>query len=323
MQIMAARRSRRAHGVTSIAIQSPSARLRRSVRPCSANALADLLGLRRQEPGADQPLRALARARGDLAQERRRQVGDHGRRLRRRLLAQVDAAQLELDPVGLGVARGGLDRRRLVVAGDDRAPSPASPRRSRARPSRCPGRPGRRRRRPRRRARAAAPGTSGSSGGRRCRMRGRGRPRRRSAPGRRLDPRGPHPEAPADHQRLVEVLPAIRPVVGDLGRADLDQPLAGDRLAGPAAPAARRRRRRSRTRRSRLARAPPRRRPGRARRARRAPARPARAGSERRAGSTAAPRSGAAPPSPASGASRVRRAQGLRPAARRARAARR
>ena len=40
-------------------------------------------------------------------------------------------------------------------------------------------------------------------------------------------PRGPHPEPLADEQRLVEVLPAVGPVVGDLGRADLDQPVPG------------------------------------------------------------------------------------------------
>ena len=38
-----------------------------------------------------------------------------------------------------------------------------------------------------------------------------------------------HPPA-ADDDRLVEVAPAVRPVVGDLGRLDLDEPVAGGRL---------------------------------------------------------------------------------------------
>ena len=42
----------------------------------------------------------------------------------------------------------------------------------------------------------------------------------------RLLPGGPQPEALADQQRLVEVAPAVGPVVGDLGRGDLDQALA-------------------------------------------------------------------------------------------------
>ena len=42
----------------------------------------------------------------------------------------------------------------------------------------------------------------------------------------RLLPGGAQPEPLADQQRLVEVLPAVGPVVGDLGRADLDQALA-------------------------------------------------------------------------------------------------
>ena len=46
----------------------------------------------------------------------------------------------------------------------------------------------------------------------------------------RLLPGGPQPEALADQHRLVEVLPAVGPVVGDLGRDDLDQPVARRRL---------------------------------------------------------------------------------------------
>ena len=39
----------------------------------------------------------------------------------------------------------------------------------------------------------------------------------------RLLPGGPQPEPLADQQRLVEVLPAVGPVVGHLGRDQLDQ----------------------------------------------------------------------------------------------------
>ena len=42
----------------------------------------------------------------------------------------------------------------------------------------------------------------------------------------RLLPGGAQPEALADQERLVEVLPAIGPVVGDLGRDHLDQAVA-------------------------------------------------------------------------------------------------
>ena len=48
-----------------------------------------------------------------------------------------------------------------------------------------------------------------------------------------LLPRGPQPEPSADQQRLVEVLPAVRPVVGHLGGDDLDQAVAGCGLELP------------------------------------------------------------------------------------------
>ena len=96
-----------------------------------------------------------------------------------------------------------------------------------------------------------------------------------------------HDPAAGDRDRLVEVAPAVGPVVGDLGRADLDQAVAGGRLelgqlrqlAGRAVdrvldPA--------------VALPPPRPRPAPARAARRARARRARAGSGPRAGSTRA-----------------------------------
>ena len=89
-------------------------------------------------------------------------------------------------------------------------------------------------------------------------------------------PGGAQPEPAGDQQRLVEVPPAVGPVVGDLGRADLDPPSADRRVERRRAPAAPPRRRRSRTRRSR-ARAPPRPRSAPAPSARRGRARPARA----------------------------------------------
>ncbi len=46
----------------------------------------------------------------------------------------------------------------------------------------------------------------------------------------RVLPGGAQPEPLADQQRLVEVLPAVCPVVGDLGRHHLDQPVAGGDL---------------------------------------------------------------------------------------------
>ena len=66
----------------------------------------------------------------------------------------------------------------------------------------------------------------------------------------RLLPGGAQPEAVADQERFVEVLPAVGPVVGNLGR---DRPRPGRRRPPPRsrpARAARPRRRRSRTRRS-------------------------------------------------------------------------
>ena len=89
-------------------------------------------------------------------------------------------------------------------------------------------------------------------------------------------PGGAQPEALADQERLVEVAPAVGPVVGDLGRADLDPARARPPRRARPARAARPRRRRSRTRRS-PGRAPPRPRSAPARSARRAPARRARA----------------------------------------------
>src|SRR5947208_9613915 len=46
----------------------------------------------------------------------------------------------------------------------------------------------------------------------------------------RLLPRRPHPDPTPDQQRLVEILPAIRPILRHLRRRDLDQPVAGDGL---------------------------------------------------------------------------------------------
>ena len=64
--------------------------------------------------GARSRRRAISRRIGAV------RLATDGRRLRRRLEAQVRATQLELDPVGTGVCAGRLERRRLVVAGDDR-----------------------------------------------------------------------------------------------------------------------------------------------------------------------------------------------------------
>ena len=65
-------------------------------------------------------------------------------------------------------------------------------------------------------------------------------------------PGRPHDDPPAgDRDRLVEVAPAVGPVVGDLGRADLDQAVAGRGLEVGQRRAARRAARRSRTRPSR------------------------------------------------------------------------
>ena len=49
-------------------------------------------------------------------------------------------------------------------------------------------------------------------------------------PGARLPPGGAQPEPVADEQRLVEVLPAVGPVVGDLGGRHRNQGVAGRRL---------------------------------------------------------------------------------------------
>ena len=128
-----------------------------------------------------------------------------------------------------------------------------------------------------------------SSRGRRCRTPVPGRPGcppRPPNPASSL-PGGPDDDPPAgDRDRPVEVAPAVGPVVGDLGRADLDQAVtrrrlevrqardlargAVDRVLDPVAAAS-----------------PPRPRRAPARAARRAPARRARGGSGPRAGSPA------------------------------------
>ena len=171
-----------------------------------------------------------------------------------------------------------------MVVAPDRAPARAWRRRSRARPSRCPvGQRAARLARglqleqqleaePRRRVGAGAEGLAGIDDD------------VDRALARRL-PGGAQPEPAADQQRLVEVAPAVGPVVGDLGGADLDPAARRPRRRARPAPAAPPRRRRSRTRRSR-GRAPPRPRSAPARSARPGPAPPARARSGPRGGST-------------------------------------
>ena len=118
-------------------------------------------------------------------------------------------------------------------------------------------------------------------------------------------PRRPHaqpPEAPAHVDRPVERLPALRPVVGDLARGDVDERVAGGGAQvgqrGQLARARRRARTRPRPRRARA----PRARRARARAAPRAPPRRRRARRGSRAGSRRAPGSTRAPTRPARGA---------------------
>ena len=186
--------------------------------------------LAREQARADQTPRRLGVSRAATAsQQRRGQVGDHASAPRGGACSRrLTPLELELDAVGGGVLGGGLDRGGLAVEADHRVPSRASRPRSPARPSRCRDRPA---------GPSASPASASSSSSSRQRLRGRvgagaerlaGIDRRRptSAARRRraVLPGRPHDEpAAADRDRLVEVAPAVGPVVGDLGRADLDQ----------------------------------------------------------------------------------------------------
>ena len=116
--------------------------------------------------------------------------------------------------------------------GRSRAPGPsrAWPRRSRGRRSRCRGRSA---------GRCASPASASSSRNSRQRRVVGWAPVPKARPGStttsivalaRLLPGGAQPEALADQERFVEVLPAVGPVVGDLGRDHLDQAVARRRL---------------------------------------------------------------------------------------------
>ena len=211
-------------------------------------------------------------------------VGASSGRRSRRLIA------LEVERRPRSLRRWWLRPRSPASRGRSRArvPSRASPRRSRGRRSRCPGRSAGRSRLPglgklQQELQAEAGGRvgAGAEG-----LAGVDDDVDRALA--RLLPGGAQPEPSADQERLVEVLPAVGPVVGDLGR---NSPRPGRRRPQPRSPparAARPRRRRSRTRRS-PARAPPRPRSGPARSARREPSRPARGCSGPRGGSTERP----------------------------------
>ena len=180
---------------------------------------------------------------------------------RRGLLAQVDPFELQLDPVCGGVLRRRLERGRLAVAADHRPPAELRGRdREHARAGPEVGERAARRA-ARRRARAAARGTASSSRARRSRTPARDRRRRYcpatssasppGVPGRRRT--GSHEgrttiRPPATATGSVEVAPAVGPVVGDLGRADLDQARRRPPPPGRGAPGSRRAGRRSRTR---------------------------------------------------------------------------
>ena len=195
--------------------------------PACAKAPRDLLGLAAQQARADQVPRRLGALQpsGDLGQQRRGQVGDHGRREVGHLLAQVDPRQLQRRPrwrprLPRAASReaGSWSKARTgpqpsFAAAIASTPDPVP--RSVERPAggALVGEPGQHLdAEPRRRVGAGAEGAAGLD-------HDVDRPLAGRRPGRA------HPHPAGDQQRLVEVLPAVGPVVGHLGGGHLDRVL--------------------------------------------------------------------------------------------------
>ena len=209
---------------SSSAAHSPRSRRSRSRRPWAAKAAAISSASCDEQAGGDQR-RAAASAsrRGVVEQQRAQQVRERPsgaagigslRRSQRR--------DVERDAVDGGVVARRLD----ATAGRSRPPSPARSRasrpRSRARRSRSRGRAA---------GRARAASASVSSSSRHSRVVACAPvpnacagsiTSSTSAPSGCL-PRRAHGEPLAEHERLVELLPALGPVVRQLARRDLDQ----------------------------------------------------------------------------------------------------
>ena len=204
-----------------IAIQSPSARRSARRGPRAANASSTPSASRASSPEQISRSRrpassraATSRSKGAvrLATARRRRAAAHRSR-------RFDARELELDPVRGRV----LPPRPRAPPARGRRPTPAEAQlrggdREHARAGAQVGQ------RARALRRASASSTSSS---RHMRVVGwapvpnawPGSTTTSTAPAARLLPGGPHPEPTADQDRLVEVLPAVGPVVGHLGRA--------------------------------------------------------------------------------------------------------
>ena len=224
-------RSKSAPRQTSAA-QSPLLRSRSGTSPAAESAAVTRSSSVAKQPRADQGSRPALDPRRDRLQQRRGQVRDQRRGGGRRAPAEVEPLELELDPVGARVRCRRLDRRRLAVAADHRRPAEL-----RRRDREHAGAGAEVDERAVRLARvgeleqqlqAHAGGRVGAGPERLARV--HADVHRAGGAGRVL-PGGPDDEpAAGDRDRLVEVAPAVGPVVGDLGRADLDQALAGGGL---------------------------------------------------------------------------------------------
>ena len=246
--------------------------------PDSANAPATPSASSLSNPLGDHALGsflACAIRRAHTRNSAAEQIRGHGPGGGYRVDAQIVAAHVDLDAV---------DASRWPVApprsrGRCRAPAPAPTRAARRRsPAPRSRNPGRRSPPPAAApARASAPGTAGWWRGRRSQTPAPGRSRGRSP----SSPGGSHGgrtvSRPPSTSGSWNCRQRSVPVVGDLGRGDLDQRPACGRASGRAASAARRAPRRRRTRSCRGRSAPPRRPRAPARAARRARARRARA----------------------------------------------
>ena len=124
---------------------------------------------------------------------------------RQRIGPQIDSCDVDRDAVDVRVRLRRLDREAVVVQPPAPAPSPASPPRSPARPSRTQGQETN----PTVPAPASAPDTTAWLRGHRSRTPGPDRSRGRSRCRPRRLPRRTDRQPPAEHERLVELAPAL------------------------------------------------------------------------------------------------------------------
>ena len=182
----------------------------------------DHFGFFGQDPTGDHALGSARQGRRGLDEERREEIGCNRRRDRHRPRSQIHAPHVELDAVCNRVSARGLERRGIIVDGHDRLVAQPG-RNERQHPGAAAEIEERTARGQREHQLEAHPGRGVCAGAERPSgiydhiERGFGR---------RL-PRRPDGQPAVDHQRPVELAPAVGPVVGHLFGKDLDQRVAG------------------------------------------------------------------------------------------------